>query len=791
MAARPDHFAKGDPCARCGRRKAVHPKPKRKKPTKKALALVARKQATLERAREHAHLHETRERALVRPSPPRAAIIPVDRGLLAIDGEGYTTPDGRHLYCYMAAATEDRVVSTVENEHGLTTKQIFDFLFNLPPDLTKIGFSLGYDITKWIEDLDTESIYKILRPDERLDERGRPRDQRVVLRDYPEMSVNLVSTRLTLKRGLIVEHGPSIEGAQARRHQRFAEKVTVWDFFKFFGRSFVATLKDWKVCDQKEIDEIAAMKELRGEFDGISEREKLYCQSECLKLAKLGNLLLGACLDAGIPLTSFYGPGSIAGAMLKRDKAKGERPEIPSAMKDAVDRAFFGGRFETSRSGPIASAENDDIASAYPYAEATLPCLKPDCGSWDLVSGTHEELVRAVRGARAALVHYDLPPWEGLDITDLDDDDFVGRGDPPRIRRKAYCTTRAWGPFPFRLRDGGTVYPITSSGGWIWRPEILAVLDYPKLWPNLRLREAWIYHSKCKCPRPFFASVTKDYRYRLQWNKDGQGMVVKLGLNSRYGKRAQSVGDAPYKCLATAGMITSNCRAQLLRAIAHAHDPWSVLSVATDGILYDTPPKTLPDPVDTETLEAANEATIRDKKKRYPLGAWDRTDYKKGVFLIRPGMRFNLDLESEEGSTAARGIGVRVLHKNRKRILTRWKKAPEASLTVQQKSMFHGAKSCTTKRVRRGRTHYERHPNYGLWLKPEPHKISYSPLPKRPLVGPGHRLYTWCLLEEDGESYPYDRTAARLAPAVIELERMQTLASEQPDGGGVPDPVRD
>jgi hypothetical protein len=760
-----------------------------------------------------------------------AALARTAGGCIALDGEGYTDKKtGEHHYTFMAAATATEVVDVLDLEAGethLSTKRIFNFLLNLPEGL-KVGFALGYDTTKWFQDLKEEIIYKLLRPETRAHPKtGRPEGQIArngkgqPLFDWGEggpCEINLVSTKLTIRRGQQASTTPSVAGDRSRTRYGWTEGVTVWDFFRFFGRAFVPTLEDWTIGTPEERAKIQAMKDKRGDFEIISEKEKEYCKSEVINMAKLADKLLGACKVAGIQLTSYYGPGSLAAAMLDKDEAKTNRPAIPAAMEEAVQRAFFGGRFEVSRCGPILPCEGYDLASAYPFAETAIPCFK--CGdkegkNWRLVQGTHDEVLAAVRRAHdegsVSLVHYSLPRHDGMQLVELDDeDDFQGMGELPPIKEPIVCTNVGWGPFPFRLPNGSIVFPVMSAGGWVWSPEFLPAVAHTHLWPNIRCHEAWIYDKPCKCLPPFLESVAGGYINRLKWGKEGPGMVIKLGLNSRYGKRAQSVGQPPYRCLVTAGLITSTTRGQIDDAIgraAAADTEWSVVSVATDGILVDKP-LVLPEPRDTGTLEAAKNATklLPDGRRvpdpKSPLGAWEAKSYPKGIHSLRPGMRFRLDVEpdpdpKEEGKkikdTAARGLGVKILHQYRKEVLEAWEKKPRQPLVLQQKAVFWGAKLCISRVELRdpkqkffqgGLYKYPRHPNYGCWREPDPYNVSYAPLPKRPRFGPNNRLLTWALSAEEGESNAYDKKKKDALPANQELQQQQDLAEAQPEGAG-------
>lgn len=731
-------------------------------------------------------------------------------GCLAIDGEGYTTRNGEHLYCYIAAGNADGSFFLDDYDpNGMSTARIFDFLLALPRDMLKIGFALGYDYTKWFEHLEDGEIFRLLRPDQRAHETtGRPADVLVphirnrlsnAIECFETTAINLISTRLTLRRGQHLEAMPSIEGAESRSRIRWSESVTIWDFFKFFGRAFVPSLIDWDVGDRATLERIQKMKDRRGKFASIGKGEKEYCKLEVAHLAQMGDKLLASIKEAGIRLTAYFGPGSVAGAMLDECDAKNARPNIPPEMEDPVQRAFFGGRFEINCCGPILPCEGDDLASAYPSAETSIPCFRH--GRWRLVTKNIEETVRRAALRGAALCHYRLPQHPAIDVVEVPDPDILmGMGNAPPIDRLAYAPNTAWGAFPFRLKDGSIVFPATSGGGWIWHHEMLAALDHPKLWPNVELREAWVFEPDCECPPPFLETVTRDYCKRLEWGKEGKGMAMKLGLNSRYGKRAQSIGQAPYRCLVTAGLITSHCRGQILHAIGAAEDPWDVLSTATDGILANKMLK-LPEataPCTRLTEGAARAAAEREGKPRYPLGAWEHISYPEGVFLIRPGMRFALDVKRDPDKkkeaakikkTAARGLGVRVLHQNRQKVLALWKKKPHTPLTLQQKAVFWGAKICVSlgktapQRVFwHGPTEPRRNPRYGLWITPEPYNVSYAPMPKRPLLLKNNRILSWALLDFDLESSAYDKSKSDALPANEELRQAQDMADAQPDG---------
>lgn len=705
------------------------------------------------------------------------------RLVLGLDGEGHSTKSGRHLYTYLAASdSTGEIFFDVENPKGLTTKEIFDFLLELPAGALKGGFALGYDFTKWLENLPDREIYLLYRPDLRAGKNG-PNPRRIPI-EGRLYGVNLVATKL------------SVMGDWNKGKAGFNSRCSVWDLFRFFQKSFVASLREWGVGTENELLAIQKMKDARGNFSKIGDKEKAYCRSEVRLLAALWEKLIEACEEAEIPLRDFFGAGSLGAATLRNGPAKQEIVTVPKRMRKAVSCAFFGGRFEQSARGPILSSEGYDLASAYPYAETQLPCLRH--GTWKHV---RKNVEKEVRRARAACVRYSLAPR--TDVVSREFWDYGGVEacvNMPELSERVRVSEFPWGPFPFRLEDGSILFPVESAGGWVWRPEILAVLDNPQVWPNLRLHEAWVLKSKCRCEPPFLKEISGFYLKRLEWGKEAKGLVLKKGLASRYGKRAQTVGKAPFHCGVAAGMITSHTRGEILRAIAT--DPNAILSVATDGIIARKKLQ-LRAPLPTGTGE------------KKPLGMWEHKE-SGAIFLMRPGMRFAIELSSAgtrrttgdtpalscsrdaddrgacpnfsprisldvegndtlEGTTAARGVGVKKLHAERAAILAAWSDAAEGT-SVPRGTIFNGAKLSITK-LQDGT--YKRSPKYGRWTAADDFKVSYAPLPKRPWADSSHRLLTWALTRHDGTSAPYDPIAERAD--LLELREAQDEAECQPD----------
>lgn len=657
-APRPEHVPTSDPCTLCGLPAEKHrlrtDRPKPHSPIGDPCAECGRP------AEEHKRRKKTKK-------GPRKTLT--EKALIGFDGEGQNTPDGRHVYTYAAAVDETGYkLGSVENLRGLDTEALLAFLVELAeercpekhsPHLTLFGFSLGYDLTKILEDLPDMNLWKLCRPESRAyhlkpdphEELPGPATKRAlrapVIWEAPKSratySLDYQRSRFTVRRIDDVRKTTLASGRVKKKP--IGPSVTLWDGFSFFACSFVSALEKWSVGTPEERERILDMKLQRGDFEHVSfEAVKTYCDSECALLGQLMRKLIDAHAAAGLVLRDFYGAGSSGGAMLKKWNAKrwlgpvkrSTDGEPCEEMRIPMAQAYFAGRFECSRVGPIeGEVFGFDVSSAYPYAMACgMPCLEH--GKWTRFT-RDRYLEKRITEADYALV---------------------------RAQTRTVGKSPAWGPLPWRLKTGDIIYPLESQGSWVWRSEYLAVRD-GKPWRAQAL-EAWIYEQECIC-RPF-EEVPAVYSERVRLGKDAAGLVLKLGLNSCYGKTAQSVGSHPFQSWVWAGMITASTRAQLLTAIAAATDPWSVLMTATDGLFAREDLK-LPKPEDTGTFELRNQ-----KGELVPLGGWERKSYKSGIFIARPGVYFPLvDGAGAGEEVRARGVGRRTLAAHKTRLVEHWR----------------------------------------------------------------------------------------------------------------------
>lgn len=720
---------------------------------------------------------------------------------LAIDGEGETTPDGRHLYTYMAASLSDgTVVGELESEEGLPTKAVFDFLAALPKAdaegrtlLGVFGYGLGYDQSKWLEDAKDADIYSLLHD------------------DIEDVNVKVG------RRYRLALLGKCLQ-IDDRKAPAGSKRTAVWDILKGFQSTFVKALRDWEVGTPEEWERIEAMKKLRGSFaNEPRERVHGYCQDEVRLLAALVEKYVRAHVEAGIDLRGkYHGAGSTSDAFLTMMGAKEKRCtrkvedadlEAFGQTQSAFSRAFFGGRAEVSRigivRGPIYQA---DVASAYPHALFDLPCVKH--GKWKRVEG--KGVGRAVAAARLSCVHFRMelhrswfrsaagsspyetapvlgkvtaelareggrkPRSEAMTKKELDEltqlEFGVNRRASMNRIEGAGTSELAWGPLPYRTEHGRILFPAAHPGGWAWAPEYqVAKRFFPD---QVVASEAWVLSSSCQCEPPYRA-IGEYYLLRIEWGSASKGKALKLGMNGCYGKYAQVVGKNPkYACRVVAGQITATTRGRLVEAILSAKNPWAYVYAATDGLLA-TEPISPPDPPRNETWDGVEDYNRRTGKKKSGLGAWEVERHEGDIFIVQPGFYFGLKPKSK---ARTRGTPLEVIDAFRPSIIEQWKKKPTAKPKgLPQQDFFCGAKIGVRKPTKKV-PHYTRDPMYGRWTKMD-RKINYVVSPKRSdledLGDGSYRLFGWWLSPSQPESSLYKKD-----PVFVEE---QDRDDDQPD----------
>lgn len=526
------------------------------------------------------------------------------RSFAGVDGEGATI-DGRHHYMLLRAGDQE-----IWNEDGspLSTVQCLEFLAGLDPNRIYVSFFFDYDVTMICRGMPEDRARRLLNRALRASKKN------------PNQYLPLDWGRFQL------EYLPKKEfRVRAGEHGAWGPWVTINDTGTFFQTSFVKALEKWFPEDEYAgvIAKIKEGKDQRSEFGGVTKYIRQYCELECNMLVKLMDRFREVCHSNGIHPRLWQGPGNLVTAVLQSKKfvtnkklAVWDSTEGQTALMRAND-AYYGGRFEASIYGNIQGPIYQyDINSAYPAMYKRLPCL---------VHGTWRRMERGFRNSSV---------WLAVCS-------FI------HSRDIYYCG------LPVRLPNGTIAFP-RKGWGTYWSHEIEAALPYLD---NINFEYGIAYYPDCDC-NPF-DFVEDLYWQRKKLGKDGAGIVLKLLLNSFYGKLAQSVGVAPYANPIWASFVTSWVRAQLLSAmngLDNAFPGSDVIMAATDGF-FSTKPRDLP----------CSEN----------LGDWTQTVHDS-MFVVQSGVYF-----LPGGNLKTRGTPYKKVLENENRFREQWPTYLESMKTWQ------------------------------------------------------------------------------------------------------------
>jgi hypothetical protein len=505
----------------------------------------ARKRQTPDQWEREKHREKMRCRKKLRP-------------FMAIDGEGGGTDElGRQNYLLMVASELTSGEEHILHREGapLSIHECLEFILSLPADPILVGFGFGYDTNQILRCIKKTTQRQILNP-----RQGKNGPCYTYWGDY----------------AIIYQQGQYFRVARVDRGRPKPTIIkgscrTIYETLGFFQCAFVKAIGNWEIGSEKERAIIAENKGQRDQFLKLSDTIIEYCKLECRCLAKLMTELREVCTAAGILPKQWSGAGWLASALLKKNGipkrpltrneeaalvernssrnsrlAELRRPERDRDFEIAANLGFFGGRFETSRNGAISGPIYQyDQRSAFPAAMLHLPC--PLHTRWEHRPRANRLPENGLYLAKVSFSHPD-GPWCGL---------------------------------PFRQR-GSLFWPFQGTG-WYWSPEIEAAQRHLKA--EITVHDLWVARQECNCE--LFSWVNDLYEERRRLGSTTRGYILKLALNSLYGKMAQRCGRGPYHDVVAAGLITAIARARLIEAIGQ--DPNSVVMVATDAVFSTRP----------------------------------------------------------------------------------------------------------------------------------------------------------------------------------------------------------
>jgi hypothetical protein len=465
--------------------------------------------------------------------------------IFEVESGGKTYSAKEHIYTLLAASSGEALYNGGER---LETMACIDFLLDLSDAHKKaifVIFAGSYDINHMLMfGLERSQLARIASGDTlRYEHDG----VKYEIEYRPRKS-------LTLRRG-----GSFVRNKNNKWVMNWQSKMVIWDVFGFFQENFVAVMRKWLGESHKHFALIKRMKAMRGDFANVAQHDiNAYNRAELECLVELMNKVRDAISGLGLKCNRWDGAGAVAAALMRKHNVREFKCDTPTHIVDAVRTAYAGGRIEVCKIGVHNDIVYDyDINSAYPNVMKDLPCLAH--GQWIEGDG-------------------DTAPPEGFTLVHCE---FQFASDLPFY------------PLFYRTNKMQISFPSEGEGIY-WLPEYKAALDCPGIVTVIK----W-WHFKPNCYHKPFHWIEDYYKTRQQWVKNpleewqsGGEKIIKLGLNSLYGKTAQQLGgrndrQPAYHQLEWAGYITSATRARLYSAGILQSD--AVIGFATDGIFTTSP----------------------------------------------------------------------------------------------------------------------------------------------------------------------------------------------------------
>jgi DNA polymerase type B, organellar and viral len=614
------------------------------------------------------------------------------------DGEGITDEgETRNRYVMLSNSNRECL-----RGHDLSSEEIFEFLLEHRGSKRDVHCVYGavYDFTHWflaIPDELKKKLHETGRCDWKPKRLKGQRKRKHYFIEYTPRKSFKVEERSGWSKRFVGETFSNWKW----RNRKNIRSITVWDVIGFFQQSFVSTLRKWDIGTREQQRHIAQMKENRRVFARLDEADILeYNFQECELLAalmgKLHQLLLTNPIDSEqqgkvwLPLKRWDGAGAVASAIYRREGIKAHlgssteftwngKPapdwhyrdkEEQAAIEFALRSAYFGGRIECFRRGRANAPGFDlDVISAYPAAMLALPSFAAG-GRW------HWRTVWEPESFGVWQVEWTLREHHQI------------------------------GPLPYRLHTGTVIFP-ECGAGWYHTCEVRAAVDDTR--NRIHVIGGWVW-VPANDAKPFaFVERYFDARVKLQAEGHAAEKVLKLGLNSLYGKMAQTLGSvleawecklqlpeqsrtdtyiedcsldkifertAAFYNLAWAGAVTATCRSTIYREAIKRES--EVCMIQTDGLFC-----TL------STPGAAMPEISREKK----LGGFELAEYDDSV-IVQAGVYY-LGMRGEEGEIewgvtekAKKTRGFSAEDVDVAEILRAWQTAELPELEYQSKPRF-------------------------------------------------------------------------------------------------------
>ena len=374
----------------------------------------------------------------------RRAKVQQARPFVGCDGEGARQPDAtgaiRSFYNLFRMGERE----LFRDNARLTTRELLTFILD-HPDASDIlvGFFFEYDISNILYDVSRDrdpakpSIPSPLELILRIDLKAKDRladpykFPHWVKLDYPgEQPIGVeYLPRNHFKVCRLQWTRPKLKGGKFGRlgwHAIPGSTRAIYDTQGFFQCGFLDALKLWGV-GAEHWETIEAMKDDRSKFTTADANVRRYNAIECDLLADMMEQFRLQCVATGMVPRTWNGAGKIASAIMRQHGVMVRKRLLeitPSDVLDHADAAYYGGRFETTRAGSIAS-RSSGMTSTRPIPP---PCPRSP------VSNMGNGSRRPATSWRTSATTFSMSPASGSSI--LATSSFAGS---PCDRSKVAC----------------------------------------------------------------------------------------------------------------------------------------------------------------------------------------------------------------------------------------------------------------------------------------------------------------------------------------------------------------
>jgi len=492
----------------------------------------------------------------------------MSKNFIAIDSEGRTLETGEHITVLIMASTG----YFKANDNGLDSTDIFNFLIDLKIQTAHLKpifviYGASYDFNMFLRHI-PEQLAREINADHQNDE--------IVLRYWGDFGIKYMPRKFL---EIITKEA----------------SITIYDCIGFYQMSFVEAVKNTlpEVTSSKEFNFMVRGKDSRADFNEWNLQSIIeYTTIELDYLVEMMDKLESGLLGLGLNLRQYHGAGAIASAMLKKRIGKKFicKP-LPNVVERAACLAYFGGRIELFNCGTHTDLIYEaDINSAYPRAIADI--IPTDNCKWDCRGYNKKIITQEFLDSCSEFGIYEIE-WECPD-------------------NQRIC------PFPYRSDKQKKVFYPTKGRGSYHKVEIQAALGHCTMYAITAI------HLIPQSEEKIFSWVWDDYQTRADLTAiikktgipNSIEKIIKLGLNSLYGKICQTTGGKqrrpPWHNIFWAGYITAFTRAKVFEAMMTCPD--SIIMAATDGVYS------------VKELDL----DYSDKKE---LGKWDKGILESGIFI--------------------------------------------------------------------------------------------------------------------------------------------------------------